>query len=367
MADSYYQTITTPTLYVSYPLWQYANGALTDLQTNYIIDGTDTYIPPDEHLIRMIQLDPSKITNIYPIAGDFNVHKYRIVPKEDNFTDVIDSGLWNFDFMGILGHNLASANATVKIQANNDTEEGVVSISTSSIVNHIPDGTPEYDGWSLFNLDDKPNNDSWNMRFNLTASGLGVWGESPIKIGSLMWGKKFTFPQNADLNTTTKFDYGVKQTQTITGKTISQANWTKPNNWITEPFGLTEKDGERGDNFQRRSGRRTWSISFDSLAPDKVMNQMPMMNSNGWTAQDNHSTGADGIESLYNINNAVDFYTNVVHRTMGGHLPMLLQVDSSDTSLQNFAIVRMASNNGYTITQKSPNLYNIKLTLVEQI
>ena len=357
MADSYYQTITTPTLYVSYPLWQYANGALDDIATNY---GNI-----DEDLIRMIQLDPSKITNLYPVAGDFNVHKYRIVPKADDFTDVIDSGLWNFDFMGILGHNLASANASVIIQANNDTAEGVVDISTSSIVNHNPNGTPEYDGWSLFNLDDKPNPDSWNMRFNLTASGLGVWGESPIKIGSLMWGKKFTFPQNADLSTTTKFDYGVKQTQTISGKTISQANWTKPNNWITEPFGLTEKDGERGDNFQRRSGRRTWSISFDSLAPDKVMNQMPMMNSNGWTAQDNHSTGADGIESLYNINNAVDFYTNVVHRTMGGHLPMLLQVDSSDSSPQNFAIVRLKSD--YSVVQKSPNLYDIKLTLVEQI
>ena len=244
-------------------------------------------------------------------------------------------------------------------------KEGVVDISTSSIVNHIPGGTPEYDGWSLFNLDDKPNPDCRNMRFCLTASGYNDWDELPIQIGSLIWGKKFVFPQSADLNTTVKFDYGVKQTQTLSGKTISTANWTKPNNWITEPFGLQPKYGERGDNFQRRSGRRTWSISFDSLAPDKVMNQMPMMNSNGWTAQDNHSTGADGIESLYNINNAVDFYTNIVHRSMGGHLPMLLQVDSSDPSPQTFAIVRM--NPDYTITQKSPNLYNIKLTLVEQI
>ena len=357
MANSYYQTITKPKLYVSYPLWQYANGALDDTATNFS--------QIDEDLIRMIQLDPSKITSLYPIAGNHNVMKYRIVPQADDFTDVIDSGLWNFDFMGILGHNFASAGAKPVIQANNDTQSGVVNISTSNIVNHNPNGAPEYDGWSLFNLDDKPNPDSRNMRFNLTASGLGVWGESPIKINTLIFGKKFTFPQNADLNTTTKFDYGVKQTQTLSGKTISQANWTKPNNWITEPFGLTEKDGERGDNFQRRSGRRTWSISFDSLAPDKVMNQMPMMNSNGWTAQDNHSTGADGIESLYNINNAVDFYTNVVHRTMGGHLPMLLQVDSSDTSPHNFAIVRMQPD--YVISQKSPNSYNIKLTLVEQI
>ena len=357
MANSYYQTITKPKLYVSYPLWQYANGALDDTQTNF----GDI----DEDMIKMIQLDPSKITPIYPIAGEHNVMKYRIVPQADNFTDVIDSGLWNFDFCAILGHNLASAGAKPLIQANNDTQGGVTNISTSTIVNHNHNGVPEYDGWSLFNLDDKPNTDSWNMRFCLQSEG-DSWTELPILIGNIMWGKSFTFPQNADLSETITTDYGVKQKQTISGKTISQANFTKPNNWITEPFGLTEAFGERGDNFQRRSGRRSWTISFDSLAPEKVMNQLMMMNSNGWTAQDNHTTQADGIKSEYNINNAVDFYTNVVHRTMGGHLPMMLQIDADDPSPQNFAIVRL-SGNSLQITQKTPNLYNIKLKLTEQI
>ena len=183
-----------------------------------------------------------------------------------------------------------------------------------------------------------------------------------------MWGKTFTFPQNCNLNTTTTFDYGIKQKQTLSGKTISSANWTKPNNWLTEPFGLTEAFGERGDNFQRRSGRRNWTLSFDSLAPEKTMNQLMMMNSNGWNPSgetvDNYSYGADGIKSEYNINNAVDFYTNVVHRTMGGHLPMMLQINSDDPSPQNFAIVRGSK---YSSTQKSPNLYNISLTLTEQV
>ena len=109
---------------------------------------------------------------------------------------------------------------------------------------------------------------------------------------------------------------------------------------------------------------------LDSLAPEKVMNQLMMMNSNGWNPSgetvDNYSYGADGIKSEYNINNAVDFYTNVVHRTMGGHLPMMLQINSDDTSPQNFAIVRL-SGNSLQITQKTPNLYNIKLKLTEQI
>ena len=355
MANSYYQAITKPKLYISYPLYQYASGGLDSLATNYGVSNED--------MIKIIQLDPSKITDINPIAGEHNVMRYRIVPQADDFTDVIDSGLWNFDFMGILGHNFASAGIKPIIQANNDTEGGVVNINTSNIVNHNPNGVPEYDGWSLFNLDDKPNNDSWNMRFCLQS--INSYNETAVKIGSLFFGKIFSFPQNTDLAQTITTDYGVKQKQTISGKTISTANWTKVNNWITEPFGLTEPFGERGDNFQRRSGRRSWNISFDSLAPSKVMNQLMMMNSNGWTAQDNHETTADG-KSLYNINNAVDFYTNVVHRTMGGHLPMMLQINSDDTSPQNFAIVRL-SGNSLQVTQKTPNLYNIKLKLTEQI
>ena len=202
------------------------------------------------------------------------------------------------------------------------------------------------------------------FRFGLQS--INPYNETAVKIGSLFFGKIFSFPQNTDLAQTITTDYGVKQKQTISGKTISTANWTKPNNWITEPFGLSEPPSERGDNFQRRSGRRSWTISFDSLAPEKVMNQLMMMNSNGWTAQDNHTTQADGIKSEYNINNAVDFYTNVVHRTMGGHLPMMLQIDADDPSPQNFAIVRL-SGNSLQITQKTPNLYNIKLKLTEQI
>ena len=354
MANSFYQTITKPKLYVSYPLWQYANGALDST----LADGWAS----SEEMIRMIQLDPSKINRLYPTPSANNLY-YKILPSADDFTDVIDSGLWNFDFCAVLGHNFASSGAYPLIRATNPTTP--TDISTTNIINHNPNSVPEYDGWSLFSLNDKPTGD--NNYFNITFKPDGNgFNELPLMIGSIIFGKSFTFPQNADLSETITTDYGVKQKQTISGKTISTANWTKVNNWITEPFGLTEPFGERGDNFQRRSGRRSWSISFDSLAPSKVMNQLMMMNSNGWTAQDNHTTQADGITSEYNINNAVDFYTNVVHRTMGGHLAMMLQLDSDDPSPQNFAIVRM-SGNKYSITQKTPNLYNIKLTLTEQI
>ena len=67
----------------------------------------------------------------------------------------------------------------------------------------------------------------------------------------------------------------------------------------------------------------------------------------------------------YNINNSTDFYTNVVHRCMSSHLPMVLQINKDDNSPSNFAIVRM--NKDFVVNQKAPNLYDISVTFTEQI
>ena len=356
---NYYQIATTPKLYVSYPLWQYSSGALDSVNSNF-------NNLSQEDLIRMITLDPSNTTELFP-NPDFSVLSYRVVPSYDNFTDLLKSNLWNFDYVMLLGHNLSSAGSKVIIEANNDSAN-VVSLNTQNIVNHTPNGVPEYDGWSLLNLVDKPNSDSYKFRIGFEPEN-DTFNEAPLLLGSILFGKSFEFPQNTNLSTTTTFSYGIKQKTTISGKTISNANWTKPNNWITEPFGLGD---ERGDNYQRRSGVRSWKVSFDSLAPDKVMNQNMMMNDNGWKSSDinsnqfdNYST-TDSDGSLYNINNGVDIFTSVINKTNASHLPMVMQIDKDDNSPSNFAIVRIKEGS-YKITQKSPLLFNVSFTLQEQI
>ena len=360
MANSYYQTPTIPRLYTSYPLWQYANGALDW----YRSDGD---VLSDEELISLIQLDPSKTIAIPQNGTSSKIQlNYKINPNDDD-SNMFENNLWNFNYMMVLGHNLASANSGIMPQIMDRSYNDADPINSANLVNYAPFGIPEYDGWSLMELTDtRPIRNNNDNIFRCTFDVEDI-DESPILCGSLLWGKYFDFPINCSLNTQTKFDYGVKQKQTLSGKTVSTANWTKPSNWITEPFGLSEPFTGRGDNFQRRSGRRTWKISFDSIAPDKVMNQNPMLNSFGWKPQDNHATGSglDGNESLYDINYALDFYTNVVNKTMGGHLPMVLQLNKDVFSPESFAIVRMQKD--YTITQKSPNLYSVSLTLVEQI
>ena len=355
MANSHYQTPTSPRLYVSYPLFQYANGALDDVQTNF--NGSE------EDLIRMIQLDPSNYTSL-DLLNQLNVLKYRILPQADDFTDLLESKLWNFNYVMILCHNFNSANAIPQIQVASD-DGTVTDINTTNIINHTPFGVPDYDGFSIMQLQGAASNFDYNFRVGIKPQNVeqgATFTESPVNIGSILFGKYFDFPQNCDLSTTTTYNYGVKQKTTLSGKTISTANFTKPSNWITEPFGL---GNQKGDNFQRKSGLRTWTLSFDSLSPEFVMNQNPMMNDNGFKHNfDNYSNTASN-NSLYNINDGLDFYTTVVNKCMASHLPMVLQLDKNNPSPEQFAIVRMNSN--YQIVQKTPNLYSIKLTLQEQV
>ena len=354
MADSYYQIATTPKLYVSYPLWQYANGALD----SYRLESYEGSEYESQKLLKLLQLNPSEVQDFH--LDIYNQFDYRILPSYDDFTDVVDTGIWNFDFACILGHNLASRGIQPRISSRQSYETSGDYITTTNIVNHTPNGSPEYDGWSLMGLEDLGNNDDYIFQYEFLPTANAY---IDYNIGSLMFGKSYEFPQNTNLSTATSYSYGIKQKKSISGKTISTANYTKPNNWTTEPFGLGY---EFGDNFQRRSGIRSWKIQFDSLSPDKVMNQNQMMNDNGYIKQDNHSVyGADN-NSLYNINNSPDFYSRVIHKTMASHLPMIFQINKDDNSPSNFALVRIKENS-YTITQKSPNLYNIALTLIEQV
>ena len=388
MANSYYQTPTTPRLYVSYPLWQYANGGL-DFLNGYINGEYDAV--PHEDMIKLIQLDPSDPVSFDWTSGTVMPLRYGIVP-----TSMIEAHrpykLWDFNYSMVLNHNLASAG--VRPYPREDNIDFNVSTAGNISWNNILNmgDQPEYDGFTIIGHQHTHGHIMTHNIFHFgfwtpdsNTSGLPL--VNPIQIGTIMWGKYFDFPQNCDLNTTLTYEYGTSSVKSVGGKSINTTQWTKPDSWYnqatggTEPFGL-RKPGtnvfDTADSFRRRSGLRVWNISFDSVLPNRVMNQNPMMNSNGWNHNfDNYDLQADGTSSLYTIDIGyeewdssmasyigLDFYTNVVHKTNGGSLAMVMQIDKDDTSPQNFAIVKMSK---YTITQKAPNLYSFSLTLEEQV
>jgi len=393
MTTNYYQTPTRPTLYASYLLYQYASGALDKYGVPAGISiGThpetlqDMEIPAEPYspleMIRMLQLEPSRTSYIYdPEDRGQITMNYKLVPDNFSWTPELGNDIWkNINSLFLLGHNFADCEASITFGGGDtDSEDDFTEIATSNAVNNISE--PEYNGWSLTNFSESANYQYFKIRIRSRAyqdDFLNPFVQQPLKLGSLFLGNRYTFPINCNMNTKTSYDYGVKRSKTISGKTLSKANWTKPNSWGGyEPFGLSVPfdPSNNDDNFLRRTGLRTWSISFDSLNPSKVMNQNPMLNTYGWTSQDTENdniTGeGDSLDNIIGVTSTFaspegnDFFTSIVHRSLGGHLPMLLQLDRDNYSPHNFAIVRMNPN--YTITQKSPNLYNIKIVLEEQV
>ena len=377
MADSYYQIATTPKLYISYPLWLYATVGSSDLYSVLgLPEQSDSIITEEDH-IRTIQLDPSNwkqynfnIANSQnPIADEMaGSYNYPITPQLNTPTTTVNvENIWNFDYIMFLGHNWNTMNYYPKVQAwNGDILNNYISdVEMSNIVNYNYGAPPENDGWTLCSLDTAYCDSSQNvLRCTLTPEldenedVINTSG-NPI-LGSLAFGKTYTFPQNCRINTKTTMRYGINQKQTYSGKTISNADYVKPNSWITEPFGLGDS---QSDIYKRRSGLREWVVEFDSLEVGEVMSQNMMLNNNGQIIQDNHTS--EGGNSAYNIHTGVDFFSAVINKTYANHLPLVLQIDKDNNSPDQFAIVRMGKN--YEITQKSPNLYNIKVTFIEQV
>ena len=371
MANSSYQISSTPKLYISWPLYTYTLGygnftILPFPTPDDNMELMDLFEPHTNPLHGSLYLDPAKTTDIL-FTDTYRTMKWHYA------TEVLDNTDWfNFDFCGFLNHNFKEANIKPSIYGSTGAGNNPLELTTSNIVNHIPGAVPEYDGWSLLNIDDIPDADKATLGVHFTKDDPE---DGPILtndgyVGSVFFGKSYEFPQNTDLNTTVKFNYGIKQQKTISGKTISTANWYRPNKWNNfEPFGLGSiADGseyETGVHYNRRNGLRTWTMQFSSLATDKVMPQNMMTNDNNYTLQGNHEEGAVDGSSKYNISSSPDFYSRVVRLLMANHLPCILQIDKNDNSPSGFAIVRM--NKDYQITQKSPNLYNIKVSFTEQI
>tara|TARA_Y100001963_G_scaffold19558_1_gene24759 strand:- start:1941 stop:3146 length:1206 start_codon:yes stop_codon:yes gene_type:complete len=401
MPNNSRQIIEQPRLYVSYPLWQYSQGQLTHIDgySNGAWGAID-----DNDLIKILHMDPSDTVSFNWEQGSNLAFKYGLHSRKDLSIagDFMDDKVWDFNYAMILNHNLhhciGYSSNDIQPYIRQDNRQGsatnAFNISSSSIVNF---NSISYDGFSIFSLDEGPSSyENPCLRFGLYHE-TGNLVDTNVELGTIMWGKYFDFPSNAEMLSSVSYEYGISDRKTVGGVNVPKKTWTRVKTWAnettggTEPFGLrdnqtavyTNPDGtyvhlssdDSANNFRRKSGKRVWKISFDSFSPEYVMNQNPMLNEIGWSKMhfdssgifqnhefNNYETDADGSSS-FTIDKGVDFYTNVIHRTNGGQIPMVLQVSKDVPSPENFAIVKMSD---YSIIQKTPNLYSFTITLREQ-
>ena len=321
-----YQLASKISFYTSYPLYAYASGML-----EFVESDTDL---TQEQLFNLINLNPSKISTFNTEAADsigFYIN-HSIKP----------------DFFMTLGHNFANQQNLTLL--GDDGE-----LSATQIINSNIDTDCEYNGWSLVNLSNIDSK-SMIMQFNNAAENM---------VGSVLWGRKWTAPQNVDVSQTHKVSYGYKSKKSVSGKTISTLNYSKTGKWLLDAWELDADTADtRNMPTNSRNGIRTWNVNFSFLQDNQMMSQNNMLNSNNFTqdTQGEYSLGADN-SSAFDTNNSTDFYTAVIKQTMGGHLPLVVKISDSTNSDQ-WAIVRISD---YSISQTNPKFVNYKLVLEEQV
>ena len=281
------------------------------------------YINIFEYLSAIGYTDIADVYRLNPTQykANTNVEASSVTYPDNIFTDK--------SYIAYLGHqgglltNTYNFNNAIIINADlNGTENNELS--------------PEYEGFSIRSVE-----------LSGTTSNA-TYCSNPI--GSISVGNYYDMPHSPDLNLKLSYEYdGVKTIQTKGGATLSNATYTKPADW--GEYGAWQL----GNKQNYRSGRRVWDLSFSYLSDTDLM---PVV------AATTNLSGTEADDFASNILDGTDFFSQVINKTMGGHLPFVFQADNSNNSPDQFAIARFDMNS-FSYDQVANNVYNVKLKIRE--
>ena len=395
-----YQRIYKPRLFVSWPLYQYAIGQMdSSIDSGSVINedvDLSKYDYNDRALLKLIQLTPAdyiKLPIDTSITADGSYSYYSIMYKlfkDETDYEIYGSVRDSFDFFMCLGHNLKTCNMGFQLygQDNDDNSNLVIGDSFVNAANTGYGIAPEHNGWTWCDFGDFAALDNKIKLSFFSYNQVPPCNE--LTLGSVLWGKSFKFPHNADIEQVSTFDYGIKTKESKKGKAVTQAHWTSRDNWPMAPFELTdinypagatvngEAVAKRGDQDFAMTGKRRWVCKFSFMAPEDVVGQNLMKNDLGWSKTWEDSGGVTQTETDYEVDGSdnslyslhspadTDFFSIVINRTLGGNLPMVMQLDALEGgNPDNFAIVRIA--NGFNMSHVGKDLFEVEMELVEQI
>ncbi len=360
------QTFKTPKFYIDYLQYAKASGLFKNYHSTGAIE----------------ERSGGNVIGINPTSGI--TYKGKISDAYDNIfwaTEWQDfPSLHEMEFVGVLGHNLATAIATdsdsnIQIKGAYGKPSDVQYMEFASdcgIVNAEQVSTaawkPTYDGFSLVkcSMDDVSMKGDGRLYPALVNYYNGA--ESHIyQFGCYLLGKTYTMPYAPDLNMKISIEHGgYKSIETKSGNTLTNANYTQQPLWMG---GLgawelaTAGEYVNRRNKLRRSGRKVFTLSFSFLKDTDVY---PDIMQTGWYNSIN--TSSTPYTSTTSVNNTLldsnTFISQVLAPTHGGQLPFIMQMDSSNNSPDQFSIVKIVKNS-IDLQETSPNLISISMKLKE--
>ena len=170
-------------------------------------------------------------------------------------------------------------------------------------------------------------------------------------MGAISIGNYYDMPHSPELSLTLGHEYkGITKQTTMGGSTLTNTNYYKPPKWgDLEAWQL-------GGIPRKYSGRRVWDLSFNYLNDEDLepahYNMDESTTENTWRA---------------------NWFSNVLHYTMGGALPFIFQPNKDATytpsngeitAIPEFAICRFDMDT-FSREQVANSVYNIKVKIKE--
>lgn len=320
--------VKTPRFYVDYFQWAFAIGLVNPSE---IEQDDDLQI---DNPVKLFNLNPSQQVEMNSTNG-WDVDNKRIfVPTGLSYLEQA-----KFNFFFALGHNFLDSDIqqieTFPSDGNNHD-----SIFSHNNVN-LYDG---YNGWTMLDFGISGTQQYYtHIKINFLRQQLS---EVIPKIGAISVGNYYDI-QSPDVRISMSREYGVSKQVTKGGATLVNTEWTSPSTWGNLP--AWELSKQTINPKLGRHGRRVWDLSFSYLGEDDVFNIF------------------NGLNDSYNPDGIMEedtFYSQVIHKTMGGQLPFIFQQDRTNFSSDNFAIC-VFDTNSINVTQVTGGLYDINVKIKE--
>ena len=312
----------------------------------------------------MFGLNPSRQYELTPTYFSANVYK--------TFRN------WGFpagsipkiNYVAVLGHNFgdfAEGGFRMRLDlADDDTYFSHPSDYEIINANYDNNFIAEYNGFSIIKVDEptEPEGaDEITIRFQVDT-------EDTIKVSAVSAGYFFDMPNAPNLSLTMSRQYGsAKEFTTHNGSSVSNTMESKPKWGDLGAWELASTNVEYPNQLLSDNSRRIFKLTFSYMDDGTLFGSNQMLSLDTLTNEisgltfDDSDLNDDGNFN-YNLLTDDSFFSQVWQKTLGGSLPMIMQIDNTNNSPNQFVLCRIKENS-LKVTQSAFNVYDISLTIEE--
>jgi len=266
-------------------------------------------------------------------------------------------------YIAILNHNLASCSGKIQIGASaTESNVNTVDMSGASHINTLEvvnadtingsspyEITPATDGTTIIKLNPASGSYTPLQYVGIQFEGDSTFdGSTDLSIGCIMVGQMYEMPHAPDLNITRMISYNRMNDlqESYGGQRFSNL----------KSFGRTSTSTSKSpfttasDNYQGYGGRLIYDMNFSFINSTDLMPAEYDVRAPGHLAADQN------------------FVEDVWNKTNGNHIPFIFSIDkdSEGDNAESEHIFGRFANNSLDMSQVSPNIFNVKLTIEEE-